>query len=173
MLHEFCWFDNNGTYIYPGTVMIHSPTGWKDSNRSHHLIVFFFLHVQHLPNASFANATMMSARWPICFASCAYRPFVLIIVVVLARMQIGEIQTILWQGHGARITEHRLQMGHGQQEHHRVEQHNVNGSPSTAKHTNKHNQFIIHWLALIKCIDRIASTFPWSWSLTCSALSAW
>lgn len=136
-------------------------------------LFFLFLHVQHLPNASFANATMMSARWPICFASCAYRPFVLIIVVVLARMQIGEIQTILWQGHGARITEHRLQMGHGQQEHHRVEQHNVNGSPSTAKHTNKHNQFIIHWLALIKCIDRIASTFPWSWSLTCSALSAW
>lgn len=40
-------------------------------------------------------------------------------------------------------------------------------------HTNKHNQFIIHWLALIKCIDRIASTIPWSWSLTCSALSAW
>lgn len=95
----------------------------------------------HPANAAFTNATMMGARRSIRFATCAHRPFVRIAVAVLlllatiVAVQIGEVQTTLRQWHRTGIGEHRLQMGHGQQEDDRIEGDNVHGTPDAGNAT--------------------------------------
>jgi len=94
--------------------------------------------VIHAPDAPLADATMVGTRWPVGFAAGAHGPLAAVTIsgrriVLVGGVQVGEVQSVGGQGHSARIGEHGLGMGHGQQEDDGVEEHHMEGHPEAVE----------------------------------------
>lgn len=89
--------------------------------------------VVHPADAPLADPAVVGPRRPVRLAPRANRPLLVLAVVVSLRVQVGKVDARLGQRHGARVEQDRLQVGHRQQEHDRVERDHVEGGPQAAK----------------------------------------